>query len=235
MKFSRLPLLFLPLFVLWLAACGGAASQTQPAATSAPATQAASAPAASGQTVFIIDPGPSRASYTVNEQFFEKALPKLGIKPGKKIVTGVTEQVEGEIHINLDDLTQPPTGTVIRVDLTGLKTDQSRRDKWIQEKGPTFLKYPTATFVAKEIRNAPASYQEGQEVSFQLAGDLTIRDITHPAVFDVKAKLENDTLTGEATTQIKMSDFGIEPPSFAQTLTVGDDVIIKAEIVAKKQ
>ncbi len=235
MRFSRVSFLLLPLFVLWLAACGRATPQTQPSATLAPATQAVSAPAASGQTVFIIDPGPSRASYTVHEQFFEKALPKLGINPGEKEVTGVTEQVEGEIHVNLDDLTQPLTGTVIRVDLTGLKTDQSRRDKWIQENGPTFLKYPTATFVAREIRQAPPSYQEGQEVSFQLAGDLTIHDITHPAVFDVTAKLEKDTLTGVATTQIKMSDFGIDPPSFAQTLTVGDDVLIKAEIVAKKQ
>ncbi len=236
MKRSRIVILILPALLLLLAACGAPAQTSapvQPAATQAPAATAA--PAAEGVAVFVIDPGQSQASYTVHEQFLEKALSKLGIQPGKVTVTGVTRQVDGEIRVNPDDLTQPPTGTIIKVNLTGLKTDQSRRDKWIQEKGPTFLKYPEATFEAGEIRNAPTSYQEGEEITFQLVGDLTIRDITRPAVFDVTAKIENGALTGKATTQIKMSDFGIDPPDFANTLTVGDDVTIEVEIVATQQ
>ncbi len=201
---------------------------TQPAAQ---ATQASGSP---GQTVFVVDTNQSQASYTVREQFFEKALPKLGIKPGQKTVVGVTKQVEGEIRVNLQDLTQPPTGTVIRVNLTDLKTDQSRRDKWIQENGPSFLKYPVATFEATRIRNAPSAYQPGDEITFQLEGNLTIRNVTKPAVFDVKAKIADGVLTGTASTQIKMSEFGIEPPNFANTLSVGDDVIINVDLVAKR-
>ncbi len=232
MKRPRFAFLFLPLLLLLLAACGAPVPQATPTQPPAAAT---AAPAAAGVTIFVIDPDQSQASYTVHEQFLENALSKLGIKPGKTTVTGVTRHVEGEIRIKPDDLTQPPTGTVIKVDLTGLKTDQSRRDKWIQEKGPTFQKYATATFQATEIRNAPTAYTEGEEITFQLAGDLTIRDVTNPVVFDVTAKVENGVLTGAATTQIKMSDFGIEPPDFAKTLTVGDDVTIEVKIVAKQQ
>ena len=225
-------ILILLLGVAILAACASTSPATP---TPTPSASVSSAPAAPGQTVFIVDTSQSEASYTVHEQFFERALSKLGIKPGKTIVTGTTRLVEGEIHVNLDDLSQPPMGTIIKVNLTGLKTDQSRRDKWIQEKGPNFLKYPIATFVAKAIRNAPAAYQEGQEMTFQLEGDLTIRDITRPVTFDVAAKIEKGVLTGTARTQIKMTDFGIDPPNFAQTLSVGNDVIITVHIVARQK
>jgi len=220
--------------LITLAACASTAPAT-PTPTSTPIAQVSSAPAAPGQTVFVVDSTQSKASYTVHEQFFERALSKLGIQPGKTIVTGTTKLVEGEIHVNLNDLSQPPTGTVIKVNLTGLKTDQSRRDKWIQEKGPNFLKYPIATFVAKSIRNAPAAYQEGQEMTFQLDGDLTIRDVTRPATFDATVKIANGVLTGTAKTRVQMTDFGIDPPNFAQTLSVGNDVLITVHIVARRK
>ncbi len=228
---------WITLLILILAACA-APTSTPTIAPTLPVQQtvenANTSSAPTGQTLFLIDTEKSQASYTVQEQFFEKALPKLGINPGQKTVVGITKQVEGEIRVNLQDLTRPPTGTVIRVNLTDLKTDQSRRDKWIQENGPTFLQYPIATFEATQIRNAPPAYQFGDEVTFQLEGDLTIRNVTKPAVFDVKAKIENGVLIGSASTQIKMSDFGIEPPNFANTLTVGDDVLIRVDIVARQ-
>jgi polyisoprenoid-binding protein YceI len=62
---------------------------------------------------------------------------------------------------------------------------------------------------------------------------LTVRDVTRPATFDVNARLAGDTLSGTATTQIKMSDFGIEPPNFANTLTVADEFRIEVQFVAK--
>ena len=235
MKRIRFTLFIIPLLLALLAGCASA-QQANPTPSAAPsAATAAPASQGQGQTVFVIDPAQSQASYTVQEQFLENAFAKLGIKAGKVTVTGVTQQVEGEIHVNPDDLTQPPAGTIITVDLTRLKTDQSRRDKWIQEKGPNFLKYPKATFQAREIRNAPASYTPGEEITFQLAGDLTIRGVTRPVVADVTAKIEDGVLTGAAVIPIKMSDFGIEPPNFAKTLTVGDDVTIEVKIVAKQK
>lgn len=234
MKRTRFAVFLIPLLILLLAACGAPAQNASP--TQSPAQPAATAaPAAAGQAVFVIDPAQSQASYTVHEQFLENAFSKLGIKAGKVTVTGVTQQVEGEIHANPENLSAPPAGTTITVGLTTLKTDQSRRDKWIQEKGPTFLKYPQATFQAKEIRNAPASYTPGEEITFQLAGDLTIRDVTKPVVVDVTAKVENGILTGTAVINAKMSDFGIDPPNFAKTLTVGDDVTIEVKIVAQQK
>jgi polyisoprenoid-binding protein YceI len=72
-------------------------------------------------------------------------------------------------------------------------------------------------------------------VNFQLVGDLTIRDVTQPATFDITATLQDGTVTGTGTTALKMTDFGITPPDFANTLTVQDDFIVNLVFTAREQ
>ena len=64
---------------------------------------------------------------------------------------------------------------------------------------------------------------------------MTIREITQPVTFDVKARLAGDTLTGVATTRLLMSAFGIEPLTFANTLTVADEFGIELQFTARAQ
>ncbi|MFN2165688.1 MAG: YceI family protein, partial [Anaerolineae bacterium] len=82
---------------------------------------------------------------------------------------------------------------------------------------------------------APASFTEGQPVNFQLTGDLKIRDVTNPETFDVTATLAGDTITGTATTSIKMTDFGFDPPDMAGLLTVGDQMTIVIDLTMQEQ
>jgi len=235
-----------------LAACGGqttpaAAPESSPTAEApavdAPASDAPTKTAAAaesgaavtGQRTFVIAPDASKATYLASEEFFAGALDKLGIAAGLGDVVGSTQEIEGQLQLNLDDLSAPLGENTFTVKMNTFTTDQSNRDKWIRENGPRFNDYPLATFTATSVEGAPATYTEGDEVSFQLAGDLTVREITQPVTFDVTASLSGDTLTGVATTQLKMSDFGIDPPSFANTLTVADEFGIEVQIVAKAQ
>ena len=73
---------------------------------------------------------------------------------------------------------------------------------------------------------------DGEEVAFELAGDLTIRDITRPATFEVVAVVDGNTLSGTATATLLLSDFGIEPPDFANTLRVEDEFQARVDFVA---
>lgn len=246
-KFARTTLLLLLLTLL--AACSGqpapetAALATEAAATEAPATEAPATEApvvdggapVSGQRTFVIAPAESKASYLVDEEFFAGALAKLGIAAGLVDVIGSTQEIEGRLTLNLDDLSAPLGENTFTVKMNTFTTDQNDRDKWIRENGPRFNDYPLATFTATSIAGAPAAYTEGEEVSFQLSGDLTIREITQPATFDVTAQLSGDTLTGTAATRLKMSDFGIEPPNFANTLTVADEFGIEVAITATEE
>lgn len=227
------------LLLTLLAACSGQpATPTAPPPTEAAAIEAPAvdggAPV-SGQRTFVIAPAESKASYLVDEEFFAGALAKLGIAAGLVDVIGSTQEIEGRLTLNLDDLSAPLGENTFTVKMNTFTTDQNDRDKWIRENGPRFNDFPLATFTATSIEGAPAAYTEGEEVSFKLSGDLTIREITQPATFDVTARLSGDTLTGTAATRLKMSDFGIEPPNFANTLTVADEFGIEVAITAKEE
>ena len=238
MKHTLARIIPLAVLVFVLAACGGQSTPTAEPAAAAPAAEApsqGSGEAVSGQRTFVIVPAESKASYLVDEEFFAGALDKLGIAAGLADVVGSTQEIEGQLTLDLDNLGEALGENTFTVKMNTLQTNRDDRDKWIRENGPRFNDYPLATFTATSIEGAPASYNDGDEVSFKLAGDLTIRDVTQPATFDVTATLAGDTLTGVATTRTQMSSFGIEPPNFANTLTVADEFGIEVQFTAKAQ
>ena len=210
------------------------ASPTKPAAQTNEMTAPSPQPIGSYRT-FVIVPEESRAAYIVDEEFFSAALNKLGIQPGKVKVTGSTQAIEGFIQLNLDDLSAPLGENRFTVRINTLTTDRDDRDRWIREKGPRLNDYPLATFVATALTDAPSTYTEGEEVTFKLIGDLTIREVTKQVTFEVTASLRGDTLRGVARTRLRMSDFGIEPPSFANTLTVADEFELEIQITAREE
>jgi polyisoprenoid-binding protein YceI len=233
---------------LLLAACGGngspnkdepnepAAAEVEAEAPAEPAEAAEQAePSAASMQTFVIIPAESRASYIVDEEFLQDALSKLGIEAGQKDVIGSTQVVEGQIQLNPDDLSAVLGENNFTVDLSTLESDQDRRDKWIRENGPTFDRFPVAAFTATSLSGLPDSYNEGEELRFQVNGDLTVREVTVPVTFDAAATLNGDTLSGVLVTRGLISDFGIEPPAFANTLTVADDLGIQVEFTAKRE
>lgn len=180
-------------------------------------------------------PEESQASYLVDEEFLENALSKLGIEAGQNDVVGTTPEVSGQLQLNLDDLSAVLGENEFAVDLSQLTSDQDRRDNWIRENGPTFDRFPMATFTATAVSGLPDNYDEGQEIQFQVSGDLTVHEVTLPVTFDVTATLQDDTLTGVLETRRLMSDFGIDPPAFAGTLTVADEFGIRVEFTAREE
>ena len=246
MKLKSLqPLWVLVIFVL--AACAGAPPPTSTPVPSTPTPLPTPTPAESGSETesetapttslrtFMIVPKESRASYLVNEEFFDGALAKLGIEAGAADVMGSTQNIEGQLQLNFADLSAPLGTNRFSVNLSTLSTDQSRRDNWIRENGPQFNQYPLAEFVATGASDTPTSYTEGEEVQFKMVGDLTIREVTQPVTFDVTATLDGNTATGVATADLRMTDFGIEPPNFANTLTVADEFSVEVEFTAREQ
>jgi hypothetical protein len=75
--------------------------------------------------------------------------------------------------------------------------------------------------------DVPAS---GSPVTFDCKGDLTVSGQTKPVTFPVKMeRLEGDKLKFVGSTKIKMTDFGITPPSPVigpAKITTGDDVTL---------
>lgn len=205
-----------------------AAAPTSAPAQPTPTTEAESAapPAGAGSVVtYKLVPGESTLQYEVGETFLDQ-------NNRFNLAVGVSPQVSGEITL---DSTNPQGAALgsFSADVSQFTSDSGRRDNAIRGRFLESSRYPTVTFTPSAIEGLPASYQEGQDVSFTISGDLTIREVTKPATFEVTARLEGGVLSGAAVTTILMSDFGFGPISIAGILNTEDQAKVTLNFVAK--
>lgn len=147
-------------------------------------------------------------------------------------VVGVSNQVAGEIAVNLDALSSAQVG-VIQVNARTLVTDENRRNQAIRNRILNTDSFEFITFTPTEIIGLGGSAAIGQPVEFQIAGDLTIRDITRPVIFDVTAQaFSADQFAGTATTTIQRSDYNLVIPSVPSVANVGEEVTLEIDFLA---
>jgi len=225
--------------LLWglvLTACGGPETTRRetPRASGADASDSATA-ARHGVRTFVIVPAESKASYVADEELFALAFTKFGLSPGWARVVGSTQAIEGRFQVDMEQPARSLGNNEFTVRMNTFTTGRDMRDNWIRENGPRFNDYPVATFKATGVDGMAASARPGEEVSFNLRGTLTIRNIARPATFAVRAKLTGDTLDGHATTRLLMSSFGIETITFHNTLTVADEIGLDVQFRARAE
>jgi polyisoprenoid-binding protein YceI len=195
------------------------------AATTAP-TEAAQTDAASTAQRYLIVPTESEVRYEVAETFLRDNRLATAI--------GVTQEIEGAITVDPEN-PQNSTIGVITIDISAFTSDEDRRDQAIRDRWLESATYPIATFEPTEITGLPETYTEGDELSFQVTGDMTVRETTNPVTFDVTAQVMDGELVGTATTDIKMTDFGFDPPDIAGILRAEDDVQLIFDFVARPE
>lgn len=198
-------------------------TNTPPPAEPSPTATAAASEAA--VRTFSLVPESSQASYAVEEEFFNQAVNFF-------TAVGTTQTIEGAFAVNVQDNQVTLGENRFVVDLRTLTSDSSRRDNRIREEWLESNTYPMAEFVATGLEGFPETVAEGQDLSFQVVGDMTIREVTRPLTFDTTARLDGNTITGSATTQLLMRDFGFEPPSILGMLEVTDGVTVTVEFTA---
>jgi polyisoprenoid-binding protein YceI len=236
----HLTLIGLPL-ALVVAGCarqGAPASSANAGSAQASAQPDAVGPLVVGAPRFVIVPAQSKAAYHAHEEFFTGALRIIGMSPGKIEAVGTTQALEGQFELDPERPSAHLGENTFSVRLNTLTSDQAKRDHYLREirdDGPSFDKYPRATFKASALEGASTVSGAGRRLDLKLAGDLTIRDITKREVFDVNATLAGDTLTGVATTRFLLSDFGIGTIDFYDTLTVADPVVVEVQFTARAQ
>lgn len=205
----------------------GDAEEASGAITAAPlattvASEEASSTAASDLAVFEISQADSEVSFSIYEE--------LAGQP--KTVVGVTDQVAGQIAINLTDLSQTQIG-VIQVNARTFVTDNDRRNNAIRNFILNTNQYEFITFTPTTVTNLSGSAQPGQSVTFQVGGDLTIRNVTQPVVFEVTVQGDTTTLAGTATTVINRNDYNLTIPSVPSVANVGAEVTLEINFVAE--
>ena len=83
---------------------------------------------------------------------------------------------------------------------------------------------PTAVFGPTADSGRPAPLPASGQGTFELSGDLTIRDVTRPVTWQITITREGDKLSGTAATSFTFKDFNLTQPRVPVLLSVQDTI-----------
>jgi polyisoprenoid-binding protein YceI len=120
----------------------------------------------------VVDTAGAEVRYRVRERLVGKELDNDAV--------GVTRSISGQIALAADGSVIPEESK-ITIDVTGLKSDQDRRDGYVQRRLLETAQYPTVVFAPTAIRGGPKTIPASGTSTFSILGNLTIRGVTRPA------------------------------------------------------
>ncbi len=152
-------------------------------------------------------------------------------------VVGVTDQVDGSLSLRF----QPPDVEIGQfvINVRTVQTDDEVRDRTIRSLILESNKdeFEFSTFEPTSIDGVPDSIAVGDTVELAVTGDLTVRDVTRPVVFDMTLEVSSrDEIRGTANTTITWDNFDITIPYVGGdsiVASVGDEVRLELEFVAE--
>jgi polyisoprenoid-binding protein YceI len=112
----------------------------------------------------------------------------------------------------------------IVVQVSTLKTDQTRRDNYLRRRTLETEKFPTVELVPMTFAGITSPIAPGTSRSFSLTGNLTIHGVTRPTTWQVTARADGSDVVGKATTAFTFKDFSLEQPRVPIVMSVADTV-----------
>jgi polyisoprenoid-binding protein YceI len=176
-----------------------------------------------GATTLVFDAANSHASYHAQEQLVGRNLPSAAVGTASGVSGSIVLAPDGSIAADQSQ---------IQVDLRKLKSDESRRDNFIQGSTLQTGRFPMASFVPREAQGLPNPLPTSGQLAFQLAGDLTVHGVTRPVTWQVTAQFDGGSVSGDATTNVNISDFGMTPPKAGPVLSIQDGLTLELSFAA---
>jgi polyisoprenoid-binding protein YceI len=149
------------------------------------------------------------AGYRVQEQL-------AGV--GGHTAVGRTPKVTGSMSLK---------GTVvsdvqITVDMTGLVSDDKFRDDELRTRGIQTDTFPTASFKTNEPVDLGSLPSEGQTVTVNAKGDLTLHGVTKTVTMSLQARRVGGIIAVTGSTPINFADWSIQKPVSFAVVSVDD-------------
>jgi len=167
----------------------------------------------------------SEARYLVREQLASLNFPNDAV--------GTTSAVEGSLALDARGRVLP-SDSRFTVDLRTLRSDEARRDNYLRRNTLETDHYPNAVFVATEVRGLPVPLPQTGTVSFDLVGDLTIRDATRRLTWEATATVNGQEVTIRARTAFRFAEFGLRVPRVASVLSVEDTIRLEIDLLLRR-
>lgn len=162
----------------------------------------------------------STARFLVREQLAGFDFPNDAV--------GETNDISGVIMFNAEGAVIPGESSVV-VDITGLTSDSNRRDGYIQRNTLDTANYPTVELVPIQTRNLEFPLPESGTGTFDIIGNLTIKEATQPTSWRVNVQYGEGTMSGTARTEFTFEEFGMEKPSVGSVLSVSDAIRLEID------
>ncbi|MEZ5320635.1 MAG: YceI family protein [Microthrixaceae bacterium] len=148
---------------------------------------------------------------------------------GSTEAVGRTGDVDGSFTITGTTV----TAAKIDVDLSSITTDESMRDRRVQEALATD-RYPTATFELSDPIELGADVASGATVEVDATGELTIHGVTRAVTVPLQARLVDGTAVVVGSVDVSFSDYGVKVPSSMRVLSVEDHGTVELQLLLKR-
>ena len=147
----------------------------------------------------------STAGYRVDEILFGQ----------NNTATGRTHDVSGQITVAGTNVS---AGRIV-VDLKSVTSDRTQRDNQFRGRIMDVTSFPTATFTLAQPMQLGRVPSNGQIMTANATGNLTLRGITKPVTVTVKAVRSGNTVGVSGSIPIRFADWNIPNPSFGPVTT----------------
>ncbi len=188
---------------------------SQPAETTAPPTTAASREGLDGD--WSVDQSVSFVGYRIDEE-----LASLGA------VTAVGRTSEIEAALSFAGTTVNELS--VTVDMTTLRSDQSRRDGAMESRGLETNTFPEATFVLTGPIDLGAAPADGEVFTANATGDLTLHGVTQSVTLVLEGTLVEGTMVVVGSIEIALVDYDIEKPTGFSVLSIADVGLLEIQL-----
>ena len=182
---------------------------------------------AGGETlIYEVDESRSEARFLIDEV----------LRGEEKTVSGTTDRIAGSVAVDYG------AGTIdvgeFVVNMRAIATDDEARDRTIRtlilESAEDEFEFAVFTPVSDTAEFDALAV--GEIASFQITGDLTIRDVTRRVTFAMSVALDSEReISGRARTTVRWDDFDITIPYVGGNsivASVSDVVALEVEFVA---
>jgi polyisoprenoid-binding protein YceI len=167
----------------------------------------------------------SEVRYRVREQLAGLSFPNDAVGSTRAIDGGIALDAQGRVL---------PGDSRFTVDLRTLRSDESRRDSYIRRNTLETDRYPTVVFVPTEIRGLRLPLPPTGTASFELVGDLTVRDATRRTTWSASATFSGDDVSVRAAAAFRFEDVGLRIPRVAVVLSVEDEIRLEANLLLRR-
>ena len=152
----------------------------------------------------------STASYSAQKRWFNKP-----VQP----VIGTAGDISGQVFV---DDQKNTISVVARINPQTIDSVSGGRDNYTDDlfNSEITVNVEDVDFFDGAVFSAPVS--------------ITMNGITNSEIFEVNGSVLDDQASFTGTTKVKMSSYGITPPTATSVYTVDDEIILSFDLIAQK-